>query len=448
MEKLVIKGGTPLCGEVTISGAKNAAVAIIPAAVLVDGICTIKNVPAIKDVEVICSILEDLGAEILRPDKNTLVIDCRNVNNYTPTPEKVCKMRASYYLLGSLLGRMKKATVALPGGCNFSAGKKMPDADCQEQKKKDDGRPIDLHLKGFRALGAITNSDEDIEASGVVIAEAEKLTGSTIYLDVVSVGATINIMLAAALADGVTRIQNAAKEPHVVSVAQFLNNMGAKIVGAGTDTIRITGVSRLTGREYEIIPDQIEAGTFMVAAAATGGNVLIKNVVHTHMETVTDKLREAGATVEEVNIEGTEIDNIRVIGHGKLSPVKIKTLPYPGFPTDMQPQFVSLLTAADGISAVTEGVWEARFQYVDQLCKMGAEIETDAKERTATIKGTRLTGTDVCATDLRAGAALVIAALMAEGETTISNIHYIDRGYEDMEAKFKSLGADITRIDD
>lgn len=421
MEKLVVKGGKCLRGEVTISGAKNAAVAIIPAAVLVDGTCIIENVPAIKDVEVICGILEELGAKVEYLDKYTIRIDSSDVNKFSAPYEMVRKMRASYYLLGALLGRVKKADVALPGGCNFGS------------------RPIDQHLKGFRALGASVD-EERILHTGVVYAETEGLVGTNIYLDVVSVGATINVMLAAVLAKGNTVIENVAKEPHIVDVANFLNAMGAQIKGAGTDVIRIRGVERLHGGTYSIIPDQIEAGTFMVAAAATGGDILVKNVIPKHMDSVSAKLTESGARVLEFD------DSIRVIGDGNIKNVNIKTLPYPGFPTDMQPQFVSLLAAASGTSIVTESVWESRFQYVDELIRMGADITING--RTAVIKGTGLTGTQVRATDLRGGAGMVIAGLMAKGETIITDIHYIDRGYEDMEGKFKKLGADITRIVD
>ena len=420
MEKLVVKGGKRLCGEVTISGAKNAAVAIIPAALLVDGICIVENVPAIRDVEVICSILEELGAEVTYLDKYTIKIDSSCVNKYTAPYEKVRKMRASYYLLGALLGRVKKADVALPGGCNFGS------------------RPIDQHLKGFSALGA-TISD-CAENTGSIYAETDGLIGTNIYLDVVSVGATINIMLAATLARGTTVIENVAKEPHIVDVANFLNAMGANIKGAGTDVIKIHGVERLHGGTYSIIPDKIEAGTFMLAAAATGGDILVKNVIPKHMDSISAKLIETGAKVLEFD------DSIRVIGNGTIKPVNIKTLPYPGFPTDMQPQIVTLLSKATGTSTVTESVWESRFQYVDELLKMGADITISG--RRAIIKGTGLTGTTVRATDLRGGAGMVIAGLMAEGTTTITDIQYIDRGYENMEEKFKKLGANITRVDD
>jgi len=419
LEKLVVKGGKRLCGEVTISGAKNAAVAIIPAAILVDGICIIENIPAIKDVSVICSILEELGATVEFLDKYTVKIDSSNVNKYTAPYEHVRKMRASYYLLGALLGRIKKADVALPGGCNFGS------------------RPIDQHLKGFRALGA--RIDDCAEETGAIFAETEGLIGTDIYLDVVSVGATINVMLAATLAKGTTIIENVAKEPHIVDVANFLNAMGANIKGAGTDVIKIHGVEKLHGGTYSIIPDQIEAGTFMVAAAATGGDILVKNVIPKHMDSVSAKLVEAGAKVLEFD------DSIRVIGTQAIKPVNIKTLPYPGFPTDMQPQFVALLAAANGTSTVTESVWESRFQYVDELLRMGADITING--RRAIIKGTGLTATQVRATDLRGGAGMVIAGLMAKGETVITDIQYIDRGYENMEDKFRKLGADIVRVD-
>ena len=345
MEKLIIKGGKRLCGEVAISGAKNAAVAIIPAAILVDGICIVENVPAIRDVEVILSILEELGAEVSYLDKYTIKIDSSCVNKYTAPYEKVRKMRASYYLLGSLLGRVKKADVALPGGCNFGS------------------RPIDQHLKGFRALGA--KISDCAEETGAIFAETDGLIGTNIYLDVVSVGATINVMLAATLASGTTIIENVAKEPHIVDVANFLNAMGANIKGAGTDVIRIHGVEKLHGGTYSIIPDQIEAGTFMVAAAATGGDILVKNIIPKHMDSISAKLVETGSKVLEFD------DSIRVIGNGTIKPVNIKTLPYPGFPTDMQPQIVTLLSAATGTSTVTESVWESRFQYVDELRQKG-----------------------------------------------------------------------------
>lgn len=420
MEKIVIKGGRRLCGEVTIAGAKNAAVAVIPAAILVDGPCIIENVPAIRDVAVICEILKELGASVEFLDKYTIKIDCSKVDKYTAPYEMVRKMRGSYYLLGALLGRLKKADVALPGGCNFGS------------------RPMDQHLKGFRALGATVFESA---GNGTILAETDGLIGTNVYLDVVSVGATINIMLAATLAKGVTVIENVAKEPHIVDVANFLNAMGAKIKGAGTDVIKVYGAEKLHGGTYSIIPDQIEAGTFMVAAAATSGDILVKNVIPKHMDSISAKLIETGAEVIEYD------DCIRVRGAEVVKHVNIKTLPYPGFPTDMQPQFVALLSAAKGTSIVTESVWESRFQYVDELIRMGADITVNA--RTAIIKGIpSLNGIIVRATDLRGGAGMVIAGLMAKGVTEITDIQYIDRGYEKMEEKFRQLGADISRIDE
>lgn len=416
MEKIVVRGGKRLEGEVTISGAKNAAVAIIPAAILVQGKCVIENVPHIRDVEVLISMLTALGAQASFVDTATLEVDASGIHQFCAPYEMVRKMRASYYLIGALLGRFHKADVAMPGGCNFGS------------------RPIDQHIKGFEAMGAVVKRD-----AGVIIAEAERLAGTSIYLDVVSVGATINIMLAAALAEGVTTIENAAKEPHVVDVANFLNAMGAHIKGAGTDLIRITGVPAMHGGSYSIIPDQIEAGTFMVAAAATRGDVLVKNVIPKHMESVSAKLIEVGATVEEYD------DSIRVMGSAAVNKANIKTLPYPGFPTDMQPQMVALLSVAKGTSIVTEGVWDSRFQYVDELERMGANIRVDGKM--AVVEGVdHLEGAPVRATDLRGGAGMVIAGLIARGETHISDLQYIDRGYENMEGKFAHLGADISRI--
>ncbi len=416
MEKIVVKGGKRLCGEVTVSGAKNAAVAIIPAAILVDGICTIENVPNIKDVKVITKILEHMGAGVTYLDAYTLQLDCRGMNKQTAPYDMMRKMRASYYLLGALLGRFHKANVTMPGGCYFGP------------------RPIDQHIKGFEALGASIRQDSD-----VIIAEAETLKGTSIYLDTVSVGATINIMLAAVLAEGVTSIENVAKEPHIVDLANFLNAMGANIKGAGTDVIRVTGVKSLRGGAYSIIPDQIEAGTFMVAAAATAGDVLVKNIIPKHMESVSAKLTEIGAKVTEYD------DSIRVEGNHDVAGVNIKTLPYPGFPTDMQPQIVALLSVSNGTSVVTEGVWDSRFQYVGELLRMGANIRVDGK--TAFITGVdHLEGAPVRATDLRGGAGMVIAGLMAKGTTEITDLEHIDRGYEKMEEKFKALGADICRI--
>ncbi len=415
MDKIVVCGGKKLHGEVSISGAKNAAVAIIPAAILVDGVCIIENVPNIRDVQVIVGIMEHMGAKIEYLDKYTLKVDCSCMDKQTAPQEMVRKMRASYYLLGALLGRFNKAEVAMPGGCNFGS------------------RPIDQHIKGFRALGA------EVSCEGIVKASAKELVGSSVYLDIVSVGATINVMLAAVLAKGNTTIENVAKEPHIVDVANFLNAMGADIKGAGTDVIKIRGVEKLKGGTYSIIPDQIEAGTFMIAAAATGGDILVKNIIPKHMESVSAKLIEIGAKVTELD------DAIRVVGTDEIKNANVKTLPYPGFPTDMQPQIVSLLSIASGTSIVTESVWDSRFQYVDELRRMGADIRVDGK--TAVINGvSRLEGAVVSATDLRGGAGMVIAGLMAKGTTEIHEIQHIDRGYEKMEEKFKALGADIRRV--
>lgn len=417
LDKFCIKGGKPLSGEVTISGAKNAAVAIIPAAILVDGVCRIENIPRIKDVFLIMDIMRKMGARIDFIDDTTIEADCTGMT-ITHTPSQLArKMRASYYLLGALLGRFRRAEVDLPGGCNFGGV-----------------RPIDLHVKGFRALGA-----EVKEEYGMVLAYAEHLTGAEIYLDQVSVGATINIMLAASKAEGMTVIENAAKEPHIVDLANFLNSMGANIKGAGTDTIKIQGVSFMRGGFYSIIPDQIEAGTYMLAAAITGGDVLVKNVIPKHMDSVSAKLLEAGVEVIEND------DSIRVRRQKPIRKVNVKTLPYPGFPTDMQPQMATLLTLAQGTSIITENVFENRFKYTDELKRMGADISIDGK--VAIITGVeRLTGAIVKATDLRAGAALVLAGLAAVGTTTVEEVAYIDRGYEDIVGKLQALGADITRV--
>lgn len=419
MDKFVIMGGKKLEGEVSISGAKNAAVAIIPAALLVEGTCIIENIPAINDVDVICNILTKLGAKIdFSDDRHTLSIDCSDLKSYITSFEEVQKMRASYYLIGALLGRFNNAVVSMPGGCNFGV------------------RPIDQHIKGIEALGAKVDT-----TSGIVKATAEKLTAAHIYLDVVSVGATINTILTAVRAEGVTVIENVAKEPHVVDFANFLNAMGAQIKGAGTDTIRVTGVEKLKGGTYSIIPDQIEAGTFMIAAAATGGNVLIKNVIPKHLESISAKLEEIGANVEEYD------DMVRVTREKPLTKANVKTLPYPGFPTDLQPQIVALLSVSDGNSIITESVWDNRFQYVDELRRLGAKINVDG--RVAMIEGVKsLTGATVKATDLRAGASMVIAALIANGVTEIYNLKYIDRGYENFEQKLQSLGAQIIRKSD
>ncbi|WP_058486938.1 UDP-N-acetylglucosamine 1-carboxyvinyltransferase [Defluviitalea phaphyphila] len=416
MEELIIKGAKRLQGEVTVNGAKNAAVAIIPAAILSDDICIIENLPYIDDVISLCNTLNDMGVKCEFIDKHTLKVDSRNIKNFCATYESVKKIRASYYLLGALLGRYKKAEVAFPGGCDFGI------------------RPIDQHIKGFSALGA-----DVVVEHGMIKASAKKLVGTSIYLDVVSVGATINIMLAAVLAEGTTVIENAAKEPHIVDTANFLNSMGANIKGAGTDVIRIVGVKKLSGTNYMIIPDQIEAGTYMMAGAITRGDVTVKNLIPKHMESLSAKLSEMGVKVEEGD------DFIRVIASDPLKGVNVKTLPYPGFPTDLQPQMSALLSTAEGTSIITESVWENRFQYIDELKRLGADIKVEG--RVAIIKGLRkLTGAQVSATDLRAGAGLVLAALAAEGKTTITNLKYIDRGYEFIEKKLSALGADVKRV--
>ena len=418
MDRFVILGGAKLEGEVEISGAKNSAVALIVAAIMVEGVCTIDNVPLVSDIYVLVDIINQLGGKAEFIDKGVLKIDCTNLDCYEAPYEMVGKIRASSYLMGALLGRFGCARVGMPGGCDFGV------------------RPIDLHLKGFEALGA-----ETVIEYGMVNIEAEKLTGAEIYMDTVSVGATINVMMAAALAEGQTVIENAAKEPHIVDVANFLNSMGANIKGAGTDTIKIKGVEKLHGGSYTVIPDQIEAGTFMVAAAATQGDVLIKNVIPKHLDSISAKLAEMGVLIEEYD------DCVRVCSMGTLKRANVKTMPYPGFPTDMQPQILTLLTAAEGTSIVTENVWDNRFKYVEELQRMGATISVEG--RNAVIEGgNRLTGAPVSSTDLRAGAAMVIAGLMADGVTEVRNIKYIDRGYEDFESKLKALGAQITRRTD
>ena len=418
MEHLLIKGRNPLNGEVVISGAKNAVVAIIPAAIIANGVCIIDNLPAIEDVRCLQDTLTKLGAVCELIDEGTLMVDSSNLNNWNATFDSVRRIRASYYLMGALLARFKEAKVALPGGCNFGT------------------RPIDLHLKAFRALGATIDEDYD---NGVISLKADRLVGTNIFLDTVSVGATINTMLAATLAEGVTTIENAAKEPHIVDTANFLNMMGAKIKGAGTDVIRITGVESLHGAEYMIIPDQIEAGTYMIAAAVCGGHVSVRNIIPKHMDSLSAKLKEMGCKV----IEGD--DYIDVISDGNLSATRVKTMAYPGFPTDLQPQMVAGLSKADGISILTETVWENRFQYIEQLRKFGCDITIDG--RVATIHGvSQLNGAEVMATDLRAGAAMVIAGLSANGITKIGNVRFIDRGYEKIEYKLKALGADIKRV--
>ena len=416
MTKYIVHGGKPLFGEVEISGAKNAAVAIIPAAILVDGVCRIENIPQISDVTAILKILEQLGASIRTINRHTVEIDSRHIHTTRTSYELSRKLRASYYLIGALLGRFGRAEVAMPGGCNFGGV-----------------RPIDQHVKGFCALGAgVTTEGGYINAS----VESGRLTGANIYLDVVSVGATMNIMLAAVLADGLTVIENAAKEPHIVDLANFLNSMGAEIMGAGTDVIKIRGVERLSGGSYSIIPDQIEAGTYMTAVAAAGGEVLIRNVIPKHLECITAKLLEMGVDVEERD------DAVLVRRHGKLTRTNVKTLPYPGFPTDMQPQIAAVLCLAEGTSVLTEGVWDNRYRYVDEFRRMGAQIQVDGK--IAVIEGVeKLTGARIQACDLRAGAAMVIAGLAAQGTTEIGCIHHIERGYEDIVRKLSGVGADI-----
>lgn len=416
MDKLIVQGRKRLVGEVSISGAKNAAAAVIPAAVMAEGVSTLENLPYIEDVRSLCHTIEKLGGTCEYIDRHTLRIDCDGGIDHRATFEEVQKIRASYYFLGALLARYKKAEVAMPGGCNFGT------------------RPIDLHLKGFRALGATVE-----ERDGMVHAYAERLIGTSIYMDQVSVGATINIMLAATMAEGTTTIENAAKEPHVVDTANYLNMMGANIKGAGTDVIRIKGVEKLHGAQYAIIPDQIEAGTYMIAAAITGGDVLVKNIIPKHMDSLTAKLDEMNVTIEEHD------DSIRVTANRPLHCANVKTMSYPGFPTDLQPQIAALLSVCQGNSMITENVWDNRYQYMDELRKMGAKVTIEG--RLARIEGVeRLKAACVNATDLRAGAAMILAALAAEGESVIGGVKYIDRGYEDVEHKFNTLGAQITRI--
>ena len=421
MTKYIVQGGTPLFGEVEISGAKNAAVAIIPAALLVDGVCRIENIPQISDVTLCLKILENLGANIRSMNRHTVEIDCRHIHSPRPNYDLARRIRASYYLIGALLGRFGQAEVAMPGGCNFGGV-----------------RPIDQHVKGFTTLGAkVTVEGGFIRAA----TETGRLKGANVYLDVVSVGATMNIMMAAVMAEGITVIESAAKEPHIVDLANFLNSMGANIRGAGTDTIKIHGVERLTGGSYAIIPDQIEAGTYMAAVAATGGQVLVKNIIPKHMDCITAKLVEMGVEVEENE------DTLLVRRSGKLQRTNVKTLPYPGFPTDMQPQITAVLTLAEGTSLVTESVWSSRYRYVDELKRMGAKIQVD--DKTAVVEGVEyLTGAPIQASDLRAGAALVIAALAAKGRSEITQVHYIERGYEDIVSKLQALGADIQSVEE
>ena len=418
MTKYVINGGKPLYGEVEISGAKNAAVAIIPAALMVNGVCRIENLPDISDVSTLLSILKDMGAVIRTVNKKTIDIDCTNINTSSATFEKMQRIRASYYLIGALLGRFGKADVAMPGGCNFGGV-----------------RPIDQHVKGFSAMGASVTV-----RNGIVQAVTQnKLKGAAVYFDVVSVGATINVMMGAALAEGVTYIENAAKEPHIVDLANFLNSMGADIRGAGTSAIKIRGVKKLTGGFYSIIPDQIEAGTYMAAVSGAGGRVVIKNVIPKHLDCISSKLREMGVTI--IDLE----DSIIVQRMDPLVRAHVKTMPYPGFPTDMQPQISTLLCMAQGTSTVTEGVWDNRFKFVDELAKMGCNIRVT--ERIAIIEGIPyMTGASVKASDLRAGAALVIAGLCAKGQTMVDGVVYIERGYENMIEKLTAIGADITAI--
>lgn len=417
MSKIVITGGNRLSGEISVSGAKNAAVAMIPATILANDICIIENIPHIEDVLNLIGVMEQIGAKCQFLDKNRLQIDTRNMNTYVATYESMKKIRASYYFLGAFLGRFKNAEVSFPGGCNFGE------------------RPIDQHIRGFEMLGAKIETNR-----GMIIASADKLTGATIYFDVVSVGTTINIMLASVLAEGTTIIENAAKEPHVVDTANFLNSMGAQIKGAGTDIIRIKGVTKLHGSEYMIIPDQIEAGTFMMAAAITGGDVKVSNIIPKHMDSISAKLIEMGANITEYD------DAIRVQVDEPLTSVNIKTMAYPGFPTDLQPQMTALLSVCSGVGIITENVWENRFQYVNELRRLGAMIKVEG--RVAVVEGgRRLSGAEVSATDLRAGAAMIVAALAANGNTTIGNVKYIDRGYEDIELKLIQIGAKIERTD-
>ena len=419
MYQYIINGGQSLFGEVTISGAKNAAVAIIPAALMVDGVCRIENIPQISDVTLLYTILAGLGAKVTEIDEHTVEIDSRNITSTEAVDPLVCKIRASYYLIGALLGRFGEATVAMPGGCNFGV------------------RPIDQHVKGFKALGAAVEEEECVHAQA--LGPNRRLVGANIYLDVVSVGATMNVMMAAAMAEGTTIIENCAKEPHIVDLANFLNSMGADIKGAGTDTIKIRGVERLSGGNYCIIPDQIEAGTYMTAVAATGGQLLIKNVIPKHMDCISVKLMEMGVYVEEMD------DTLLVRRTGALRPTNVKTQPYPGFPTDMQPQIATVLALAQGRSTVTEAVWSNRFRYIEELKKLGAQVEVD--DRRAIIDGVeKFSGAQVQACDLRAGAAMVVAGLAAEGTTQISQVQFIERGYEDIINKLRSVGADISIV--
>jgi len=417
LDKFVIKGGTRLKGEVTISGAKNAAVAILPATLLINGVCTIDNLPNISDVKIFCEILTKLGAKITWNTPNEITIDTRNIDCTNAPLEMTSKFRASYYLLGALLGRCGCAEVGIPGGCNLGA------------------RPIDQHIKGFEALGAKVDVGQ-----GKISAKVKKLVANSIYMDIVSVGATINIMLASVLAEGTTTIDNAAKEPHIVDVANFLNSMGADIRGAGTDVIKINGVKELSKEgTYSVVPDQIETGTFMLAAVASKGDILIKNCIPEHLDCVTAKILEIGGIVEDLG------DSIRVACSKRPNRATVKTLPYPGFPTDLQPQMGVVLSIAEGNSTINESIWDSRFQYTNELNKMGAKITAQGKS--AFFEGVKeLSGSPVYATDLRAGSALIMAGIIAKGETQVYNIEHIDRGYENIEQKFRNLGANIKRV--
>ncbi len=420
MTKYIVEGGRPLFGEIHISGAKNAAVAIIPAALMVSGPCRIENIPQISDVTLLLNILQDLGAKVRFVNPHTVEIDCSRLRNGRVPYESARRCRASYYMLGALLGRFGGADVALLGGCDFGGT-----------------RPIDQHLKGFRALGVQVDTQ-----SGFVMAEAAggRVKGANIFLDKVSVGATINIMLAAAMAEGMTVIENAAKEPHIVDVANFLNSMGANIMGAGTDVIKVRGVERLSGGTYSIIPDQIEAGTYMAAVAACGGSIKICNIIPKHMDCISAKLAEMGVEIEEVD------DSLSVSRIGPLVRTNIKTMPYPGFPTDMQPQIAAALCLAQGTSVITDSVWNSRFRYTDEFKRMGAQIQVNGN--LAIIEGVeRLTGAQLEACDLRAGAAMLITALAAQGISEISNVQYIERGYEDVIGKIRGIGGSIRAIE-
>ena len=418
MEQYAIKGGNPLVGEVEIGGAKNAALAILAASIMTDETVIIENLPDVRDTNVLMQAMESVGATIQKIDRHIIKVNGSTIHDVVIEDDFIKKIRASYYLLGALLGKYKRAEVALPGGCNIGS------------------RPIDQHIKGFKALGA-----EVKIAHGLIVAQADKLVGNHIYLDVVSVGATINIMMAATLAEGQTIIENAAKEPHVVDLANFLNSMGARIKGAGTDVIRIKGVEKLHKTEYSIIPDQIEAGTFMVAAAATKGDITVKNVIPKHLESISAKLQEIGCEIEESD------DAVRVVSSKPLSYTQVKTLPYPGFPTDMQPQITMTLGLSNGNSIVTESIFENRFKYVDELARMGASIKVEGNS--AIITGVpKYTGAHISAPDLRAGAALVIAGLAADGFTIVDDIFYIERGYEDFDVKLRSLGGLIEKVSD